>query len=375
MSRAEEKNMNRAKKGKKVKKNKIMMVLLLVVIIILGVLFAMKTWGKIDGKDANTNGDSLGIGNERKKEEKQVQIFKGDERPIAVALENSTGNDWPHPGLEDAYLVYEVVVEGGLTKLIAIYKGKDVEEIGYVRSARPYFIDYALENDAVLVHYGHTIMTADDEGKLDIDYIDGIVLSGSDKTFTVIPGYTTGNAKKIIVSIESIKAKMEEKKIRTTSTDKGLNYVAEDYDLEDVADETGNIINNLNSVKINYPSHSVSYTYDKETKVYKRFQRGVPHVTTNDTQLTTKNIIVQFVEDTALGDTREVPDKGYRKLHNIGEGEGYFITNGKYIEITWSKASRSAKTKYMDKEGNEIKINDGNTYIQICPKGAKVTIE
>jgi len=365
-----------AKKERKGNKNKIMIAVLLVVIIILGALLAIKIWGNVNDETEESNGISVESEENGKTEKKEIQIFKGNDRPIAVVFENSTGDDWPQPGLENAYLVYEIIVEGGMTKLIAIYKGVEVEEIGYIRSARPYFIDYALENDAVLVHYGHTIMAADDEAKLKIDYIDGINLSSSDKTFTTVAGYTTGNAKRIIVSTKSIKAKMEEKNIRTTSEDKGFNYVAEDYDLEDVTDETGNTTNIANSVDISYSySHVVSYKYDEEVKIYKRFQRGKSHLTTNNVQLTTKNIIVQLVKDTALGDTREVPDKGYRMLHNIGTGEGYFITNGKYIEITWSKESRSGKTKYMDKEGNEIKVNDGNTYIQICPINAKVTIE
>ena len=298
-------------------------------------------------------------------QKEEIKIFKGSDRPIAVVLENSTKDDWPHLGLKDSYLVYEIIVEGGYTKLMPLYKGVSVDEIGYVRSARPYFIDYALENDAVLAHYGHTIMTADDEAKLKIDYIDGLNLSSSDKTFTTVKGYTTGNAKRIVASIESLRAKMEEKKIRMTSTDKGFNYVAKDYDL----DTEDNI---ATSIRINYSTtHYTSYEYDLHEKVYKRSMRGTPHIDQlSKEQLTAKNIIALFVKSSPLNDKREVPDKGYQKLETVGTGTGYFFTNGKYIEITWSKASRTAKTKYLDLEGNEIKLNDGVTYIQIIPAPA-----
>lgn len=63
------------------------------------------------------------------------------------------------------------------------------------------------------------------------------------------------------------------------------------------------------------------------------------------------------------------------KAKNIGTLKGYYITNGKAIEITCSKSSRTAKTVYKDLQGNEIKVNDGNTFIQICPIDAKVVIE
>lgn len=369
----------RTKKTKKGKK--IFATLIILVIIGAGaVLGVMVAQGKIElpwnlfGKES----EPVAAIEEPEEVEKEIKIFNGDDRPIAVVLENSTKDDWPHPGMKNAYLVYEIIVEGGYTKLMPIYKGVNEEQIGYIRSARPYFIDYALENDAVLVHYGHTIMTADDEAKLKNDYIDGIILPGSDKTFATVKGYSTGYAKRIVASIESIKKKMGEKKFRTTSTDEGFKYVAEDYDLEDVTDEMENITNAADSVKIKYSSsHSVSYTYDKEKKIYKRFQRGNPHYTDNNLQLTAKNIIIQLVTDTALGDKRDLPDKGYRKLANIGQGTGYFITNGKYVEITWSKKDRSSKTIYKDKDGNEIVLNDGITYVQIIPTAntAKVTFE
>jgi len=134
-------------------------------------------------------------------------------------------------------------------------------------------------------------------------------------------------------------------------------------------DNTGNITNIANSVNITYSTaHSVSYTYDAETKLYKRFQNRVPHVTTDNVQLTAKNIIVQFANETPL--TGE-----YIQITTVGTGTGYYITNGKYIEITWKKDSRAARTQYFDKDGNEIKINDGVTYVQITPKGQKVTFE
>ena len=85
--------------------------------------------------------------------EKKVGIFQGNERPVAVMIDNHTGA-WPQAGLNKAYLVYEIIVEGGETRLMALFKGQDVEHIGPVRSSRHYFLDYALENDAIYTHFG-----------------------------------------------------------------------------------------------------------------------------------------------------------------------------------------------------------------------------
>ena len=66
--------------------------------------------------------------------------------------------------------------------------------------------------------------------------------------------------------------------------------------------------------------------------------------------------------------------EGRQGLSNIGTFNGYYITNGKAIKIKCIKEARNAQTKYEDLEGNEIKVNDGNTWINICPKDAKVEI-
>ena len=365
MSRKEKKEQTKAKKkgGRKA-----LIIVLVIVILIAGGVMAVK-YLKDNNIIANSNDDNTT--NDIVVTVPKINIFNGDSRPIAVAFENSTKNDWPQPGLENAYLVYELPVEGGMTKLLALYKGVNVDKLGYIRSARPCFIDYALENDAVLVHYGHSDQTVTDEASLKMDYIDGIILSGSDKTFWTVSGYTTGNAKRMVASTSSIEAKMKAMNIRATSTDTGLGYIAGDYDLEDVLDSAGNITNTANSVSVKFSTaHSVSFTYDAGTKLYARFQRGAPHVTTNNVQLTTKNIIVQFVQTSLLSGPL-----GHVQVNTVGTGTGYFITNGKSEAITWSKDSRSDKTKYIDKDGNEIKFNDGVTYIEICPTSGNVTIE
>ena len=88
--------------------------------------------------------------------------------------------------------------------------------------------------------------------------------------------------------------------------------------------------------------------------------------------ITTKNIIVTFAENYSLNDGS---GKGRQGLENIGKLKGYYITNGKAIEITCEKTSRTTQTVYKDLQGNEIKVNDGKTFIQICPLNANVKIE
>ena len=87
-------------------------------------------------------------------------------------------------------------------------------------------------------------------------------------------------------------------------------------------------------------------------------------------QLNYKNIIIEKVAN------RSLDSYGRQDLNNIGSGEGYFISEGYAIPITWEKSSRFAQTIYKVKAtGKELVVNDGNTFIQIQPTNKTLTIE
>ena len=87
--------------------------------------------------------------------------------------------------------------------------------------------------------------------------------------------------------------------------------------------------------------------------------------------ITAKNIIVYKLENYTIAGDR----KGRQFLENIGEGTGYFISEGKAVKINWQKESRESKTKYTLENGQELVVNDGNTFIQIVPLDGKVEIK
>ena len=109
----------------------------------------------------------------------KVEIVDTDSksRPYAVMINNNHAA-WPQCGLSDAYIVYEIIAEGGITRMMAIYKDKLPEKVGSVRSARHYFIDYAEENDAIFVHWGGSPQ-AYNRIYTGINDLDGIALEGS----------------------------------------------------------------------------------------------------------------------------------------------------------------------------------------------------
>lgn len=302
-------------------------------------------------------------------EEKKVQIYSGTERPIAVMLDNNK-DAWPHASLNEAYIVYEIIVEGNETRLMALFKGKNLDEIGPVRSSRHYFLDYALENDAIYTHFGWSPQAESDIKRYDVDNVNGISYdSGRSRTdsslfWRVNTKYAPHNA---MVSSDAILQIADELGYRTTSDEESvLHYVTDEVNLK-----TENVATN---VAIPYSSYNkVEYVYDETDKTYTRYSKG--ELQTDEVTgepITTKNIIITLAKNYTLNDSE---NKGRQGLENIGDLDGYYITNGKVISIICSKSARDEKTEYKDLNGNIIDVNDGNTFIQICPVDADITIE
>jgi len=360
------------KKSKKRNGKKIFIILLLIVLIISGTLFYMnyiKNTETPDISNNNTYNSNELASNENKTTiievpivEKEVQIYKGIDRPFAVMIDNHD-DARPQVAINKAYVVYEIIVEGGYTRMMPIFKGQDIEKIGPVRSARHYFLDYALENDAIYVHFGQSPQAGSDIQKLNIDDIDGIYYSESQ--FKRTSGkYAPHN---VIVSTDVLKEIAKNKGYRTTSDEESvLKYNAEKVELDTnvIAEEVFIPFSKL---------QDVTFKYDEDKEVYVKYandEKQVDWVSKED--VTFKNIILTFAENYTLNDAE---NKGRQGLLNTGEKKGYYITNGKAIEITCTKSSRASKTVYKDLDGNEIEVNDGNTYIGICPLNAKVEIE
>lgn len=348
-------------------KNKVLLFLLFLIVIGLAALLAMKFFLYPENSEsnvANIEEPMNTVVEEPVIEEKKVQIWNGDSRSIAVMIDN-VGEAIPQAGLNEAAIIYEVTVEGGLTRLLAVFKDikDETETIGPVRSARPVFIDYALENNSIFVHFGYSDLARKeiDQQKI-INNINGLV---ADSVFTRskekrAPHNAITNMQKMLVYAQNKNYKM------TSDKRSVLNYVVDEVELEE-----GQLANTVN---IPYTSsYKVSFKYNEETKLYERYVNNkVQRDWVTDEIRTAKNVIVTFARNYS---TDEENGYGRQKIENIGKLKGYYITDGKTIDITCEKTSRSTPTVYKDMEGNEIEVNDGNTYIQIVPITTNVTFE
>lgn len=348
----------------------------LVVIAVLvagGYFYWSKNNTQTKGEVAELKADDVEEVNEEEEEivpEENIKIFNGNSRPIAFMIDNNK-NAQPQASLNSTYLVYEIIVEGGETRLMALFKGADCDEVGPIRSARHYFLDYVMENDAIYAHLGLSPQAQTQMPQFGINNINGQSYD-TGKARTKDSLYWRVTHKKAphnaYTNTSSILQIAESKGYKTTSNKESvLNYVSNEVTLDR---EDALVANNI---LIPYTtSHKVEYKFDVQTNRYVRYSKGkkMTDETTNE-DVTTKNIIITFAENYTLNDGE---NKGRQDVVTVGSLDGYYITNGKAIKIKCNKESREAQTTYVDLNGNEIEVNDGNTWINIVPIDADVTI-
>ncbi|MBE7019026.1 MAG: DUF3048 domain-containing protein [Ruminococcaceae bacterium] len=285
-----------------------------------------------------------------------------DERPIAVMIDNDDQNARPQAGLDEAYLIYEMLVEGGATRFMALFRNTDVEKIGPVRSSRHYFLDYVMENDAIYTHFGWSPQAGSDITTYQIQKINGVLGEDAD-TFWREEKFK-GDWHSVYTSIEKITEKADVKSYpNTTERTNGIAYAEAVY--------TPQSTQIANEVSFDYSTrYQTSYTFNPETKLYEKYIFGEPHKMQNGNVLSVQNIIVQLVTDTSWNN-----DPNRRELQNTGSGVGYYITNGVYEEITWEKPSREENTVYKKADGTPLQINPGKTIINLISPALGVQFE
>ncbi|OGD37546.1 hypothetical protein A2V94_08565, partial [Candidatus Atribacteria bacterium RBG_16_35_8] len=275
-------------------------------------------------------------------------------RPLSIMVENAEGAR-PQSGLDKANIVYEVLAEGGITRFLAIYYDQEAEEVGPVRSARPYFVSKSLEHQAIFVHVGGSEEAYNFIKQESIDDINEFVdfqpfWRSTDRT----PPHN--------LYTSTINLRKEANKLGYIEMIKKQEYQFEISRNEKLTGrETDSIVIPYNR------NYTVSYQYQPESMKYIRFINGEPHIDAKTKkQLAVDNIIIQFAE------TKIIDQEGRLAIDFVSKGIGLLFLKGNSTEITWGKADLRARTVFLDKEGNRIALTPGNVWIQIVPSDLTV---
>ncbi len=276
-------------------------------------------------------------------------------RPVMVMINNLRACR-PQWGLTTPDVVFETVTEGGITRMLWMYadKSRIPEKVGSVRSARHYFIQIARGYDAIFIHWGGSTYAYNAIKQGVIDNVDGMS-SGKyfdrDRSRGVSmehTGFTTGS--------NIIKA-INEKKYRT-----------------EIKSEYKNPFN-FSKTRLSLPGgecqtlafsfskdFSYSYKYNATDGLYYSYLNDSAFVDSAGKQQTFTNAIILYTNVSSLNDAKA------RVTVDFDGGNGVYITNGTYENITWKKGSDLSVLRFFSADGSEIKLNTGRSYIGIVPK-------
>ena len=276
-------------------------------------------------------------------------------RPVAITI-NNIAEAQPLMGVSKADAVYECLVEGGITRLLAVYKDvKSVGTIGSIRSARPVFIDIAYGYNGVYVHCGTStqaekklaengsITATFDLGKYDWAWRDQERLDS---------GYAGEHT--LVTDGETLA-----RGISDSGTDMNTSVRYPQQFGNCAALSGGFSAEDFSVIFSGYKS--TSFKYDSKNKVYNVLQYGDDmYDSTYATNVTVQNVIVISVRNYMLDDE-------HVGLEIVGNGTGYYINGGKAIKIKWSKLSEETPINYTIEDGKELIMNPGRQYICCVP--------
>lgn len=287
-------------------------------------------------------------------------------RPVAVMV-NNVEDALPQYGVAEADIIFELPVEGNLTRLMALYGDyTEMPDICAIRSCRYYFPAIAKGFDAFYVHWGSDQTIIDYVNSLNIDRYDGIAnpqnLFGRDIS-RKNAGYAlehTGYFKGTQFA-EAVKA--DGKRTDLLESKQGTAFQFCGFD--EIITPAGSA---CSKVHINFGAATATLHYDAEKNVYSKDINGHAHIDGNTGEaLTFTNVFV-------LETTNTVRDEaGHRQIDWAGGSSavGYYISNGIVEKIHWSKAngSESEYLRFYKESGEELVINRGKSYIAYTTAG------
>ncbi len=291
------------------------------------------------------------------------EMMESDVRPVAVMIDNDSDAARPQIGVENAYMVYEIIIEGGKSRMMALFKNHDLKKVGPIRSSRHYFLDFALEHDAIYCHAGWSPKAMSDISSMGVNNINGIL--GSDESAYWRDNTYDKTWHNLYSGVDKLFELGTAKKGYRSTTD--VSHTA--YFDEETTPQSDTA---ATSIELPYSSsYKVSYEYNEEARTYDRYVDGKKHMSQTGNILTAKNIIIYKLKNYNLNDGSNT---GRQNVETVGSGSGYYISNGKCVNINWSKPSRSGKTVYTTEDGEELKLNPGNTFVQIIPQNQNISI-
>jgi hypothetical protein len=279
-----------------------------------------------------------------------------ERRVLSVKIENAP-EARPQIGLAEADVIYEQEAEGGITRFNVLYHCGDAERVGPIRSARP--VDPSIlqqYGDPLFVHAGSVdavIRDVEAAGIEDINCNFELEVCPRDPNFSA--------PHDIFTSSDSLR---EAGKTPGSPPEQVFTF--------DEAEPKGK---KGREIHLNYSGvANVYWRYRANQDAYLRFHDETPHDLEDGSQVATENVVVMIVErlTTRISDSAGNPVPNFEI---VGSGDLYVFRNGKVIQGRWEREEESSVTSLLDRQGNEIGLVPGQTWVELFPEDAPTAIE
>ena len=294
-----------------------------------------------------------------------------EKRPIAVMF-NNLRKALPQIGVGQADVIYEIVAEGGITRMMGVFQDLEgVGDLGSVRSARDYYVSLALGHDAIYIHAGGSPQAYEAFSKWGVTHIDFVNGPYGDMCWRDPDRRkTAGLEHSLLTSSEKV---LEQMPSRFTLEHKEDFEVGWAFDEEPPAGEKQQV----SQLTVPFSKYKTGhFTYDSAQNRYLIEQHidgaDEPYVDGRTGEaVAVSNVLVLFTDVGVIkGD-----DKGRMDVRTTGTGDGLLLRDGVLYEITWQRDKRTDRYSFLDKAGKKIPLNVGPSYINIVSTKAEVTWE
>lgn len=279
---------------------------------------------------------------------------------VAVSFDNDPMAR-PAYGLSAADIVFETVIEGGVTRILGVFSvdgGQGISKIGPVRSARPYFVDWARGWGAAFAHSGGS--------REALAQIEELGSAFSDINEFSAEHYFWRDSRKpaphnLFTSSKLLNDYFEKKGWDSTSSP---NIFPERSASEVEGVPVSEIL-----VNFSYPQFAAKFAYDETTKSYWRFLGGKADKDAgNGEQIKAKNVVVLYT-------TSSVIDEQLLTINLItsGSGKALIFRDGQMLAARWKKGGSADALKLLDADNSIIKLNPGPTWIEVIDQHGRAS--
>lgn len=280
-------------------------------------------------------------------------------KPVFVVVEN-TKEARPQWGLTSSDMVFEMVAEGGVARMLLVYSdiSRLPDKIGPTRSARPYFVDITRGFGGAFIHFGGSPMAYSILNSISISRMDGMANDG-----TYFKRDTSRN-------VESWHTAYTSKDMATTYFTKNDIDLTLDDDYKNILSFNDEAVE-LTGGECNEIKYAISsgykYTckYNEDENVYYSSLNGEKFVDSDGNQQSFSNIIILYTDVYVDSAQNAKYGESGRMAIELDSGKGVYVSNGTYENITWEKGDATDSFKFYNADGEELKLNIGKTYVGI----------